>query len=103
METLKIVNRYVQQRIINTTLNFYDSLQKSLSKEDDIKSKYERELQRAQSERLLLTNKLELALQERNRCVKERNDVIQERNALALQAQQEYERAERSATASNNY
>ena len=40
-------------------------------------------------------DQVEQALQERNLAVQERNLVIQERNALALQAQQEYERAER--------
>ena len=72
------------------------SLQKSLSKEEDIRKKYDKELHRSQAEKLVLTDQLEAALQDRNKCVRERNDVIQERNSLALQAQQEYERAERS-------
>lgn len=71
------------------------SLQKSLSKEEDIKRKYEKEFHRSQAEKIALTNQLEAALQERNKCVRERNEVIQERNSLALQVQQEYERAER--------
>lgn len=71
------------------------SLQRSLSKEDEIKKKYEKELQKCHQEKLVLTTQLERALQERNMVVKDTNLVIQERNALALQAQQEYERAER--------
>ena len=79
--------------MVFTCLNY--SLQRSLSKEDEIKKKYEKELQRCHQETLVLTTQLERALQERNTAVKDTNLVIQERNALALQAQQEYERAER--------
>ncbi len=79
------------------------SLQKSLSKEEDIRKKYDKELHRSQSEILVLTDQLETALQERNICVRERNAVIQERNCLALQAQQEYERAERSVVTNHAY
>lgn len=76
-------------------LDCLSSLQRSLSKEDDIKNKYEKELQRCHQEKLVLTHQVERALQERESAVKDRNLFIRERNALALQAQQEYERAER--------
>ena len=80
----------------------HPSLQRSLSKEEDIKRKYDGEIQKLHVEKVSLTDQLEhafqernLAMQERNFVIQERNFVIQERNALALQLQQEYERAER--------
>ena len=73
----------------------HPSLQRSLSKEEDIKRKYDGEIQKLHVEKVSLTDQLEHALQERNVAMQERNFVIQERNALALQLQQEYERAER--------
>lgn len=72
-----------------------NSLQRSLSKEGDMKSKYELQLQKVYAEKAALIDQLESILQERNTAAEERNLVIQERNALALQAQQEFERAER--------
>ena len=77
---------------------YHSSLQRSLSKEEDIKRKYEGEMQKLHMEKASLTDQLEHALQERNVAVQERNFIIQERNALALQMQQEYERAERQGT-----
>ena len=74
---------------------FYSSLQRTLSKNEDIKRKYEREMQKLHIEKASLTDQLEHALQEKNVAVRERNFVIQERNTLALQMQQEYDRAER--------
>lgn len=71
------------------------SLQRSLSNESEIKSKYEAQLQKAYSENTALTEKLECTLQERNIAAQERNEMVKERNAFALQAQQEFERAER--------
>lgn len=71
------------------------SLQRSLSKEDDIQQKYETQLQKVYAEKATLTEQLECSLQERNIATEERNSVIKERNAFALQAQQEFERAER--------
>ena len=71
------------------------SLQRSLSKEDEIKKKYEHKLQKCRSENSALADKIEYVLKERNEAVLERNLIIQERNALALQVQQEFERAER--------
>ena len=73
----------------------HPSLQRSLSKEEDIKRKYDGEIQKLHVEKVSLTDQLEHAFQERNLAMQERNFVIQERNALALQLQQEYERAER--------
>lgn len=77
------------------TLRVLSSLQRSLTKEEEIKRKYELELQKCHAEKAAFMDQVEQALQERNLAVQERNLVIQERNALALQAQQEYERAER--------
>ena len=71
------------------------SLQRSLSKEDDIKRKYEAQLQKACTENAALMEKLESTLQERNIAAEELNEMVKERNAFALQAQQEFERAER--------
>ncbi len=73
------------------------SLQRSLSKEEDIKHKYESELQKCHAEKVVLTDQLEHSLKERNVAVQERNQLIRERNELAMQAQEEYERAERLA------
>ena len=73
----------------------HPSLQRSLSKEEDIKRKYDGEIQKLHVEKVSLTDQLEHALQEKNVAMQERNFIIQERNALALQLQQEYERAER--------
>ena len=66
-----------------------------MSKEDDIQHKYETQLQKVYTENATLTEQLERSLQERNIATEERNAVIKERNAYALQAQQEFERAER--------
>lgn len=71
------------------------SLQRSLSKEDEIKRKYDIEIHKCHAEKVVLTEQLEQAFKERNLVVQERNQLIHERNALALQAQQEFERAER--------
>lgn len=70
-------------------------MQRSLSNEEDIKRKFELELQKCRAEKEALTTQLEQVIQERNHAVVERNHVVQERNSLAIQAQQEYERAER--------
>lgn len=77
------------------TLKIVNSLQRSLRKEDDIKRKYELELQKSQAEKDALTTQLEQVIHERNMGVIERNQIAQERNSLAVQLQQEYERAER--------
>ena len=77
------------------TLRILSSLQRSLRTEDDIKRKYDFELQKKQAERDALAIQLEQAIQERNTAIIERNHIVQERNSLAVQAQQEYERAER--------
>ena len=42
-----------------------------------------------------MMEKLESTLQERNIAAEELNEMVKERNAFALQAQQEFERAER--------
>ena len=68
--------------------NCFYSLQRSLSNEEEIKINYEAKLQKLYSENAVLTDQLEHALQERNQ-------LIKERNAFSLQAQQEFERAER--------
>ena len=73
----------------------YYSLQRSLSKEDDIKHKCDLELTKCHAENSALTEKLEQLLHERNAAIQDRNQIIHERNSYALQAQQEYERAER--------
>jgi len=78
--------------------HFRYSLQRSLPKEEDIKRRYEAEMQKLHTENVSLTDQLQHALLERNVAVQERNCVIQERNTLALQMQQEYERAERQGT-----
>ena len=72
-----------------------NSLQRSLSNEESIKLKYEAKLQNLYAENAILTDQLERVFQERNITVEERNEVIKERNAFSLQAQQEFERAER--------
>ena len=72
-----------------------NSLQRSLSKEEEIKLNYEAKLQKLYSESAALTDQLDRVLQERNIAVEERNELIKERNAFSLQAQQEFERAER--------
>ena len=66
-----------------------------MSKEEEIKRKYEGLLQKSHAEHAAMTETLEHIIQERNTIAEERNQVLQERNAFALQAQQEYERAER--------
>ena len=66
-----------------------------MTKDEEIKRKYDLKLQKCHAEKAAFMDQLEQALQERNVAVQERNLMIQERNALALQAQQEYERAER--------
>ena len=66
-----------------------------MSKEDDIKLKYEAKLQKLYTENSALTDQLEHVLQERSIAIEERNALIKERNAFSLQAQQEFERAER--------
>ena len=66
-----------------------------MSKEEEIKRKYDGLLQKSHAEHAAMTETLEHVIQERNAIAEERNQVIQERNAFALQAQQEYERAER--------
>lgn len=76
------------------TLQIVNTLQKSLKKEDDIKQKYELELQKCQAQTDALTAQLSQLVQERNVAIVERNHVVQERNSLAVTAQQEYERAE---------
>ena len=81
--------------VTNCSSFIHPSLQRSLSKEEDIKRKYDGEIQKLHVEKVSLTDQLEHAFQERNLAMQERNFVIQERNALALQLQQEYERAER--------
>ena len=73
----------------------FNSLQRSLSKEEEIKVNYEAKLQNLYSENRALTDQLDHVLQERNIAVEERNELIKERNAYSLQAQQEFERAER--------
>ena len=77
------------------TLRILSSLQRSLRTDDDIKRKYDFELQKKQAEKDALAIQLEQAIQERNTAIIERNHIVQERNSLAVQAQQEYERAER--------
>ena len=72
-----------------------NSLQHSLSDEESIKLKYEAKLQNLYTENATLTDHLERVFQGRNIAVEERNGVIKERNAFSLQAQQEFERAER--------
>ena len=67
-------------------------------KEDEIKQEYEAQLQKILAKNASLMEQLECALQERNIAIEEQNAVIQERNAYALQAQQEFERAERYAS-----
>ena len=54
-------------------------------------------LQKCHTEKSTLMDKLDQALQDMNIAVQERNLVVQEGNALAMQAQHEYERAERYA------
>lgn len=76
------------------TLQIVNTLQRSLKKEDDIKQKYELELQKCQAQNDALTAQLNQLVQERNVAIVERNHVVQERNSLAVTAQQEYERAE---------
>lgn len=76
------------------TLQIVNTLQRSLKKEDDIKQKYELELQKCQAQNDALTAQLNQLVQERNVAIVERNHVVQERNSLAITAQQEYERAE---------
>lgn len=73
-------------------------MQRSLSKEEDLKTKYERDLQSCKSEIAKLKDNLERVVAERNLVVEERNKILQERNELATQHQEEYERAERSDT-----
>lgn len=73
----------------------FNSLQRSLSNEEEIKRNYEAKLQKLYSENAALTDQLDCVLQERNTAVEERNKLIKERNAFSLQAQQEFERAER--------
>ena len=73
-----------------------------MSKEEDIKLKYETQLQKAYTENSVVTERLQCIIQERNVIAEERNHLIKERNAFALQAQQEYERAERYAIGSVN-
>lgn len=76
------------------TLQIVNTLQRSLRKEDDIKQKYELELQKCQAQNDALTGQLNQLVQERNVAIVERNHIVQERNSLAITAQQEYERAE---------
>ena len=107
-ETLKVLSRWtnhtrnsvVMIHILSMLLSYvivlwFNSLQRSLSKEEEIKLNYEAKLQKLYSENAALTDQLECVLQERNIAVEERNELIKERNAFSLQAQQEFERAER--------
>ena len=64
------------------------SLQRSMSKEDDIKRKYEGELLRCHQE-------IELLTKQSHQIVQERNQLVQERSQLMHQVQKEYDRAER--------
>lgn len=66
-----------------------------MSRENDIKRRYDSDLAKVRAEKKSLVDQLEQTLQERNHAVQERNTLIQERNALALQCQQEFERAEK--------
>ncbi len=59
-----------------------------MSKESEIKQKYEDELGRCHTETEHLTKHL-------NRMIQERNQLVQERSGLIHQAEQEHERAER--------
>lgn len=77
------------------TLKLMHSLQRSLSKEEDLKTKYERDLQSCKSEIAKLKDNLERVVAERNLVVDERNKILQERNQLSVQFQEEFERAER--------
>lgn len=74
---------------------FQFSLQKSMSKEDNIRRKYDEELVRCHQDIDSLTKQANQILLERNQLVHEQNQLVVERNQLALQRQQEYERAER--------
>lgn len=100
IETLRILSSWVFCISLHKDCycdHFYSvhRLQRSLSNEEDIKRKFELELQKCRAEKEALTTQLEQVIQERNHAVVERNHVVQERNSLAIQAQQEYERAER--------
>ncbi len=64
------------------------SLQKSMSKEGDIKRKYEGELLKCHKEIESLKSQAGMIMQERNQLVHERSQLIH-------QCQQEFERAER--------
>lgn len=64
------------------------SLQKSMSKEGEIKREYEGQLVKCHQEMEQLTKQL-------NHVVLERNQLVQERSILAQKHQLEYERAER--------
>ena len=75
---------------------FQFSLQKSMSKEDDICRQYDEELVRYRHDVDSLTKQTNQIVLERNQVVLERNELIHERDQLVLQSQQEYERAERS-------
>jgi hypothetical protein len=55
-----------------------NSLQRSLSREEEIKLNYEAKLQKLYSESAALTDQLDCALQERNIAVEERNDLIKD-------------------------
>ena len=60
-----------------------------------MKRKFELELQKCYAKNEALKTQLEQVIMERNHAVSEMNQVVRERNNLAIQAQQEYERAER--------
>ena len=66
-----------------------------MSKEDDIKRKFESELMKYQEDVELLNKQSHQLLLERNQVVQERNQLAQERSQLMRQVQTEYERAER--------
>ena len=59
-----------------------------MSKEDEIKHKYEDMLAKSHED-------IEILTKQRNQLAQDRNQLVHERGQLIVQAQQEFERAER--------
>ena len=83
------------------TLRIVNSLQKSLGLEEERKRSYELKLRRHEAEKTALEHKLEEMMADQNVAILERNCAVQERNVLAVQAQQEFDRAEKFQRVAN--